>query len=110
MKENAAGAYEYVLPDVPSINELGRLYMTNHEYVSTAALNYDRKLLLGDIVSVVKAGAYGEYKTRNFSERSITYRKAYGALGDDEVNALGFETLFTTTHIVTGKQIGRAHV
>ena len=105
MKENAAGTYEYVLPDVPSINELGRLYMTNHEYVSTVALNYDRKLLLGDILSTVKAGAYGEYKTRNFSERSITYRKAYGALGDDEVNALGFETLFTTPYLGQGKVI-----
>jgi len=105
MKENAAGAYEYVLPDVPSINELGRLYMTNHEYVTTAALNYDRKLLIADIITNIKAGAYSEYKTRNFSERSITYRKAYGSLGDDEVNALGFETLFTAPHLGQGKVI-----
>lgn len=105
MKENAAGAYEYVLPDVPSINELGRLYMTNHEYVTTAALNYDRKLLIADIITNIKAGAYSEYKTRNFSERSITYRKAYGSLGDDEVNALGFETLFTAPYLGQGKVI-----
>lgn len=99
MKENQTGAYEYVLPDVPSINELGRLYMTNHEYVSTAALNYDRKLLLGSIMSNIKAGFYSEYKTRNFAERSITYRKAYGPLGDDEVNQLDFETLFTAPYL-----------
>ena len=105
MKENAAGVYEYVLPDVPSINELGRLYMTNHEYVTTAALNYDRKLLIADIITNIKAGAYSEYKTRNFSERSITYRKAYGSLGDDEVNALGFETLFTEPYLGQGKVI-----
>ena len=105
MKENAAGVYEYMLPDVPSINELGRLYMTNHEYVTTAALNYDRKLLIADIITNIKAGAYSEYKTRNFSERSITYRKAYGSLGDEEVNALGFETLFTEPYLGQGKVI-----
>ncbi len=105
MKESANGNYEYMLPDVPSINELGRLYMTNHEYVTTAALNYDRKILLGEIISTLKAGAYSEYKTRNLSERSITYRKAYGALNDDEVNALDFESLFTEPHLGQGKVI-----
>lgn len=103
MKQNATGVYEYALPDVPSINELGRLYMTNHEHVATAALNYEHKLLLGDISSTLKTGLYNEYKTRNFAERSITYRKAYGPFSDSEVNAIDFETLFTEPYLGANK-------
>ncbi|MBP1677020.1 MAG: putative TonB-dependent receptor [Bacteroidetes bacterium] len=106
MKENSiSGVYEYMLPDVPSINELGRLYMTNHEHVATAALNYEQKLLIGSLLPTLKAGAYGEFKTRNFNERSICYRKAYGPLTDDEVNALDFETLFTEPYLGQNKVI-----
>lgn len=105
MKENTNGVYEYMLPDVPSINELGRLYMTNHEHVLTAALNYEHKFLVAEIFPTLKAGAYSEYKTRNFAERSICYRKAYGDLTDDEVNALNFETLFTQPYLGAGKVI-----
>jgi hypothetical protein len=103
MKQNAAGVYEYALPDVPSINELGRLFMTNHEHVATAALNYEHKLLLGEISGTLKTGLYNEYKTRNFAERSITYRKAYGPFSDSEVNALDFETLFTEPYLGANK-------
>lgn len=105
MKENAAGIYEYMLPNVPSINELGRLYMTNHENVSTAALNYERKLKISQITSTIKAGAYSEYKTRKFNERSLTYRNAFGPLNDTEINALNFETLFTQPYLGQDKVI-----
>ena len=105
MKENAAGIYEYMLPNVPSINELGRLYMTNHENVSTAALNYERKLKISQITSTIKAGAYSEYKTRKFKERSLTYRNAFGPLNDTEINALNFETLFTQPYLGQDKVI-----
>ncbi len=105
MKENTAGIYEYMLPNVPSINELGRLYMTNHENVSTAALNYERKLKISQITSTIKAGAYSEYKTRKFNERSLTYRNAFGPLNDTEIYALNFETLFTQLYLGQDKVI-----
>lgn len=103
MKENQNGVYEYMIPDVPSINELGRLYTSNHENVVVSGLNYNRKLKLGNIVSTWMAGYYGEFKTRNYAERSITYRKAYGPETNDQINALDFETLFTEPYLGQGK-------
>jgi TonB-dependent receptor len=104
MKENNDGIYQYMLPTVPSINELGRLYMTNNEYVTTAALNYEQKMQVGEILPTIKAGGYAEYKTRDFSERSICYKATNSGLyGDDEINALGFETLFTEPYLGQNK-------
>ena len=104
MKENTDGVYEYVLPTVPSINELGRLYLTNHEYVGTLAANYEQKVALGDILSTVKAGEYSEYKTRNYSERSIDYRATNsGLFSNDVINALPFETIFTEPYLGQNK-------
>lgn len=104
-KEVSTGVYEYVLPDVPSINELGRLYMKNHEFIYTAGVNWEKKMQLGNISPNLKAGAYTEYKTRNFSERSLTYRNAYGPYSASQINALDFETLFTETYLGHGKVI-----
>jgi TonB-dependent receptor len=106
MKQNAAGNYEYMLPIVASINEVGRLYLTNNEYVSTAALNYEQKLSILNVKSTLKAGGYAEYKTRNYAERSLSYRKLdSGFLTDDEINALPFESLFTEQYMGQNKVI-----
>ncbi|HLP05530.1 MAG TPA: TonB-dependent receptor, partial [Paludibacter sp.] len=104
MKETADGVYLFVLPTVSSINELGRLYLTNHEYVSTAAVNYEQKLMLGSLASTLKTGGYFEYKTRNYAERSICYKATNNGLySDDEINALNFETLFTEPYLGQNK-------
>jgi TonB-dependent receptor len=104
MKENSDGVYEYVLPTVPSINELGRLYLTNHEYVGTLAANYERKVEMGSILTTVKTGEYTEYKTRNYSERSVDYRATNsGMFSNDVINALPFETLFTEPYLGQNK-------
>jgi hypothetical protein len=106
MKENANGIYEYVLPTGASINELGRLYLTNHEYVGTGALNYEQKVSIAGLSTTLKTGAYSEYKTRNYSERSITYKSTNSGLyTDEQINALGFETLFTEPYLGQNKVI-----
>lgn len=106
MKENTNGVYEYVLPTGASINELGRLYLTNHEYVGTGAVNYEQKVKISDLLTTLKAGAYSEYKSRNYSERSITYKNTNSGLyTDDQINALGFETLFTESYLGQNKVI-----
>jgi hypothetical protein len=102
-KEVSDGRYEYVLPDVPSINELGRLFMENHEFIYTAGSNWEKKTSVSGIEPTLKAGVYTEYKTRNFSERSLTYRNAYGPYSTAEVNAMDFETLFTEPYLGQGK-------
>ena len=104
MKENSDGQYLYQLPVVASINELGRLYLTNHEYVSTAAANYEQKLKIGNVQPTLKTGGYFEYKSRDYSERSICYKATNASsLTDAEINALSFETLFTEPYLGTDK-------
>ena len=106
MKENANGVYEYVLPVGSSINELGRLYLTNHEYVNTAALNYEQKIKIGSLLTTFKTGGYAEYKTRNYTERSLCYKSTNsGLFSDDQINALSFETLFTEPYLGQNKVI-----
>jgi len=106
MKENASGVYEYVLPTGPSINELGRLFLTNHEYVNTGALNYEEKIKIGTLLSTFKTGGYAEYKVRNYSERSICYKSTNsGMFSDEQINALSFETLFTEPYLGQNKAI-----
>jgi len=106
MKENANGVYEYVLPVGASINELGRLYLKNQEYVNTGALNYERKIKMGNLFTTLKAGGYAEYKTRNYSERSLCYKSTNsGVYSDDQINALSFETLFTEPYLGQNKVI-----
>lgn len=102
-KEISPGNYQYVLPDVPSINELGRLFMKNHEFIYTAGSNREKKTSIAELNLTLKAGIYGEYKTRNFSERSLTYRNAYGPYSATQINALPFETLFTDSYLGQGK-------
>jgi len=106
MKQNADRVYEYVLPTGASINELGRLYLTNHEYVGTAAINFEQKIKTGSIFSTFKAGGYSEYKTRNYSERSLCYKSTNsGMYTDQQINALGFETLFSEPYLGKDKVI-----
>jgi len=106
MKENANGAYEYVLPTGSSINELGRLYLTNKEYVYTGAVNYEQKLKIWNLMTTLKTGGYAEYKTRNYSERSLCYKNTNSGLySDDQINAVSFETLFTEPYLGQNKVI-----
>ncbi len=92
--------FEFTLPTVSSINELGRLFMTNHEFVNTVATNYEQKIKIGTIESTLKAGEYTEFKTRNLAERSINYRNLNnGFLSNDSINSLPFNELFTSANL-----------
>jgi TonB-dependent receptor len=74
--------------------------------VSTAAVNYEQKLMLGTLTSTLKSGGYFEYKIRNYAERSICYKATNSGLySDDEINALNFETLFTEPYLGQNKVI-----
>jgi len=107
MKEDVtSGMYKYVIPVGASINELGRLYLKNHEYVNTGALNYEQKIKMGSLLTSLKTGGYAEYKTRNYSERSLCYKNTIsGLFSDDQINALSFETLFTEPYLGQNKVI-----
>jgi len=107
MKQDVtSGVYQYVLPVGASINELGRLYLKNHEYVNTGALNYEQKIKMGTLLTTFKTGGYAEYKTRNYTERSLCYKNTIsGLFSDEQINALSFETLFTEPYLGQNKVI-----
>lgn len=98
------GLYQYVLPTVASINELGRLYTENHENLMTVAANFAHQFTVKEIKPTVKTGFYGEYKDRNFKERSMCYKyNPYTTYTDEEINALSFDELFTEKYLGKGK-------
>jgi TonB-dependent receptor len=101
LKQLKDSTYEYVIPNVASINELGRLYLTNHEYVTTGAINYEQTAKLFQIKSTIKAGGYYESKSRSFKERSITYQKNNNnpLLSDSAINTIAFDNLFTEPYL-----------
>ncbi|MGL4907859.1 MAG: outer membrane beta-barrel protein [Bacteroidales bacterium] len=106
MRETQLGSevYEYSLPLVASINELGRLYLSNHEYTGTAAANYNHSLKETALKTSLKTGVYAELKSRKYAERSIAYRKnASTMLTDAQINALPFDQLFTEEYLGAGK-------
>jgi CarboxypepD_reg-like domain/TonB-dependent Receptor Plug Domain len=101
LRQVGDGSYQYMIPSVASINELGRLYLSNHEYVETGALNFEQKIKLFSIKSTFKSGLYGEYKTRELKERSICYQKNSNnpLLTDSAVNNLNFNDLFSEQNL-----------
>jgi TonB-dependent receptor len=90
----------YQIPSTASINELGRLYLKNHENVYTLAVNYEQALKISRIKSTIKSGCYVEDKSREFSERSLTYVKNNNYLSFDSiVSNVPFESLFTQPYM-----------
>lgn len=101
---SSTGKYEYLIPSASSINELGRLWLNNDEHLVSAASNYVHNFELGDQKSSLLAGVYGEYKYRNYSERSFCYQRSItGNITDDMLNSQGFEDLFTDTYLGLNK-------
>ncbi|MEG2337004.1 MAG: TonB-dependent receptor, partial [Bacteroidales bacterium] len=103
-RNESTGEYEYLIPSASSINELGRLWLENKEHLFSGAINYIYKFNLGSYESTLKAGGYGEYKYRNYSERSLCYQRSItGNITDAELNAQDFESLFTNTYLGQNK-------
>ncbi len=54
-------------------NDVNREYTLLKEHIASAAANYNRTFTLGSINPLLKAGAYGEYRTRSYRTRSFIY-------------------------------------
>ena len=100
-KKDGNGKYEYQIPNIASINELGRLFLENHENVITGAGNYEQALKISSIKSTLKAGGYYENKSRNFTERSLCYElnRRYLGNSDSLKNSVPFESLFNEIYL-----------
>ena len=54
-------------------NDINREFTKLNEHIFSANLNYERQFAIGSIQPTVKAGAYGEYRTRDYKTRSFIY-------------------------------------
>ena len=54
-------------------NDIQREFTFLKEHIASAGLNYSRNFELGKINPTVKAGGYGEYRSRNYRTRAFYY-------------------------------------
>lgn len=97
-RDEESGRFTYLIPSTPSVNEFGRLWLRNKENLTAGAINVTH-LFDGDRVKpTLKAGLYGEYKTRDYSERSFGYRSTNRGLTAEELSQYPLEELFSDTY------------
>ncbi|WP_436415538.1 carboxypeptidase-like regulatory domain-containing protein [Petrimonas sp.] len=64
-------------------NEIRREFSELYEHIFTLAGNYEQNFRMGNIVPTLKAGLYGEYRTRDFANRQFFYIYNQQNLPDD---------------------------
>lgn len=71
----------YILNDIDepgtitltSANDISREFTRLDEHVGSANINYQRDFQFGNFTPTLKAGAYGEYRTRTYNTRQFFY-------------------------------------
>lgn len=71
----------YILNDIDepgtitltSANDISREFTRLDEHVGSANVNYQRDIQFGSFTPTLKAGAYGEYRTRTYNTRQFFY-------------------------------------
>lgn len=58
---------------IQSGNNITREFTKLDEHMGSVNVNYEQKLQLGNISPLLKAGAYGEYRTRSYKTRQFAY-------------------------------------
>ena len=66
-----------------SQNDVFRDFITLNEFIYSATGNYERELSAGSIKPLIKAGVYGEYRTRKYRNRAFYYRWKEGSFNGD---------------------------
>lgn len=56
-----------------SLYSISREFTRLDEHIASANVNYSREFAFGDFAPVLKAGAYGEYRTRVYDTRQFNY-------------------------------------
>jgi TonB-dependent receptor len=63
------------IPSVTTINDnISRYFQNLEDHSFSAAVNYKQAFALGNIKPTLKTGLYGEYRSRDYSNREFTYR------------------------------------
>jgi Outer membrane receptor proteins, mostly Fe transport len=54
-------------------NDITREYTQLDEHIASAGFNYERPIELGEYMPIIKAGAFGEYRSRAYLTRNFIY-------------------------------------
>ena len=69
------------LLEVENLNEINREFSRLDEHILSANVNYQHDFSFGDFTPVLKAGAYTEYRTREYNTRFFIYSWKNGLPG-----------------------------
>ncbi|CAK7071516.1 MAG: hypothetical protein PARBA_02807 [Parabacteroides sp.] len=81
-------------------NEIKRFFYRLDEHIGSAALNYQRDFNIGNLRPTLKAGAYVEYRSREYNNRAFFYRWNRANIPS------GFEYLDVVNEILTPQYFG----
>lgn len=93
--------YLVIISPVASTLDAGRFYGKLQEKVITVAPNFEQKFLTdrSNIQLSLKAGAFVEYKTRNFDARWMAYKKARTSLFNNNLLGESLVNIFQSSNI-----------
>ena len=77
------GTYEVIAG-----NDINREFTLLKEHIASAAANYSRTFTTDRISPMLKAGAYGEYRTRSYRTRSFIYSDIPSAMRGADIASL----------------------
>lgn len=80
-------------------NDITREFTSLNEHIASANVNYQREFQFGKFSPILKAGAYGEYRTRTYNTRQFCY-----AWGDDMPS--GFHNFDIQNQLLTDENYG----
>ena len=83
-------------------NDISREFSRLDEHILSANVNYSRDLQIGNIRPVLKTGAYGEYRTRDYNTRYFFYNWNVSSNGLPD----GFQYLDPETTLLTPDNYG----
>lgn len=102
------GKYQLTIPFTANPKQAGRLFLDTKEHIISNGVNFENRINLFQFPPTIKAGCYGEYRTRKFNARNIGFVRGtnYNPTNDDLT--LPFDQIFTDAnfHYVNGITIG----
>jgi hypothetical protein len=90
--------FQVLVPQNANASDASRFYQDLSEYNVTTKLDFEHKLNATSEPYLIRAGYWGEYKSREFQARSIGYIKASSDF-DPAIGALRWNEIFATENI-----------
>lgn len=99
--DSESSPYQVVIAPTASTLDAGRFYSNLDESTYTGKVDLERKVGKedGGVTAVVRAGAFGERKDRDFSARWMSFKKASSSQFDNDLARLPLDEIFAADHI-----------